>query len=104
MEPPFLHRCIVNIRTSQVVFRSFLLVAVASVSGTGCKSSQYAERFGLGTMDQQKAKAADFDPFPLNDIGPPVMGARPRGFLDPTPEAKRVEQQAVRPAPYGYSR
>jgi hypothetical protein len=55
-------------------------------------------------MDQQKAKAADFDPFPLNDIGPPVMGARPRGFFDPTPEAKRAEQQAVRPAPYGYSR
>lgn len=60
----------------------------------GCQSSRYAEPFGFGTMDRQKARAADFDPYPLNDIGPPVMGGRPRGFMEPTPEPSRIEQQA----------
>jgi hypothetical protein len=72
----------------------FLLVTVLSLAG--CQSSRYAERFGFGTMDKQKARAADFDPYPLNDIGPEVLGGRPRGFFDPTPEARRNELQAQR--------
>jgi hypothetical protein len=97
---PFWTRCIVKIRSTRVGHTSFLIVMVTLSLGVGCKGSQYAERFGLGTMDQQKAKAADFDPFPLNDIGPPVMGGRPRGFMDPLPEPKRAELQARQPSPY----
>jgi hypothetical protein len=58
---------------------------------TGCQASRYAERFGLGTIDKQKAKAADFDPYPLNDIGPSVVGGRPPGFFNPLPEPRRNE-------------
>jgi hypothetical protein len=78
----------------------FLLVTVMSLGG--CQSSRYAERFGFGTMDKQKARAADFDPYPLNDIGPEVLGGRPRGFFDPTPEPKRAELQAQRNPWNGY--
>jgi hypothetical protein len=78
----------------------FLLVTVMSLGG--CQSSRYAERFGFGTMDKQKARAADFDPYPLNDIGPEVLGARPRGFFDPIPEPKRAELQAQRNPWNGY--
>jgi hypothetical protein len=69
----------------------------------GCQSSHYAERFGFGTMDRQKTRAADFDPYPLNDIGPAVVGGRPRGFFDPTPEPRRNEEHARQNAWSGYS-
>jgi hypothetical protein len=72
------------------------------VSSIGCQSSNYAERFGFGTMDRQKAKAADFDPYPLNDIGPAVLGGRPRDFFDPTPEPRRNELQSQRNPWAGY--
>jgi hypothetical protein len=45
--------------------------------------------FGQGSVDRQKARAVYFDPFPLNDIGPPVVGGRPPGFSNPLPEAHR---------------
>ncbi len=40
-------------------------------------------------MERQYARAAVHDPYPLNDIGPEVVGGRPRGFMNPLPEAKR---------------
>jgi len=61
---------------------------------SGCKASHYTERFGIGTIDRQKAKAADFDPYPLNDIGPSVVGGRPPGFFNPLPEPRRNELQS----------
>jgi hypothetical protein len=60
------------------------------------------DRYGIGTMDRQKSRAADFDPYPLNDIGPPVLGGRPRGFFDPIPEPKRNELQSQRNPWAGY--
>jgi hypothetical protein len=72
---------------------SLLVLSVVFATG-GCQGSRYAERFGFGTTDRQKARAADFDPYPLNDIGPEVLGGRPRGFFDPTPEPRRNELQA----------
>lgn len=79
--------------------RSNLLLATALLSTTllgvcGCKSPSYSDRFGFGTIDRQKAKAADFDPYPLNDIGPSVVGGRPPGFFNPLPEPRRNELQA----------
>lgn len=72
-----------------ILYASFLLIGTA-----GCKASHYAERFGIGTIDRQKAKAAEFDPYPLNDIGPSVVGGRPPGFFNPLPEPRRNELQA----------
>lgn len=66
----------------------------------GCQASRYAERFGLGTIDRQKAKAAEFDPYPLNDIGPSVVGGRPPGFFNPLPEPRRNELMGKNPS-YG---
>lgn len=85
--------------------RSFSkLVSVASVwilacsVLSGCQASRYTERFGLGTIDRQKAKAAEFDPYPLNDIGPSVVGGRPPGFFNPLPEPRRNELMGRSPS------
>ncbi len=71
-----------------------LMVCVA-VFFVGCQGSQLGSKrwsggmFGQGSEDRQKYRAASFDPYPLNDIGPEVVGGRPRGFLNPLPEATR---------------
>jgi hypothetical protein len=54
-----------------------------------------------GTIDRQKARAVVHDPFPLNDIGPEVVGGRPREFFNPQPEATR--QQLTDQLPRGYT-
>ncbi|MFN8742668.1 MAG: hypothetical protein ACK5YR_22265 [Pirellula sp.] len=65
---------------------------------TGCMGAPMAapklERwgggfYGQGDQERQKARAVYFDPYPQNDIGPPVVGGRPPGFGSPLPEAKR---------------
>ncbi len=71
------------------------LVAVTSL--VGCQSDGSRARFGQGTINYQKARAADFDPYPLNDIGPAVVGGRPPGFFNPLPEARRNELRANDP-------
>lgn len=47
--------------------------------------------WGQGTTDRQKARAVVHDPYPINDIGPAVDGGRPRGFMNPQPEATRAQ-------------
>jgi hypothetical protein len=58
---------------------------------SGCSARPRAWGFpgGSGTVDRQKARASVHDPFPLNDIGPDVMGGRPREFAEPRTEAAR---------------
>jgi hypothetical protein len=73
-----------------------ILLAVLFAT-TGCKGSQLGQyrwggsQYGQGSVDRQKARAVYFDPYPLNDIGPEVVGGRPRGFQNPLPEANRNE-------------
>ena len=44
---------------------------------------------GQGTIERQKSRAVVHDPYPLNDIGPEVIGGRPREFYWPKSEASR---------------
>jgi hypothetical protein len=87
-----------------------LIVAFASVT-LGCKGSHLGEKrwgggpLGQGSSEQQKARAVYFDPYPLNDIGPEVVGGRPRGFQNPLPEATRNELKNPLANPWaGYGR
>jgi len=74
--------------------RRALLLTIA-LSFAGCQGSQLGSKrwsggvYGQGSEERQKYRAAAFDPYPLNDIGPEVVGGRPRGFMNPLPEAKR---------------
>ena len=64
-----------------------LILAVA-----GCANRPgWGFRGAQGTIDRQKARAVVHDPFPLNDIGPEVIGGRPREFYNPQPEATRQQ-------------
>lgn len=73
-----------------------LLVALVTTC-LGCKGSPSGSHrwggsdFGQGSVDRQKSRAVVFDPYPLNDIGPPIVGGRPREYANPLPEAARNE-------------
>ncbi len=78
------------------------VLCLGCLGASGCNASRYSERFGLGTIERQKAKAAEFDPYPLNDIGPTVVGGRPPGFFNPLAEPRRNELMGRSPT-YGAS-
>ncbi|MDZ4849881.1 MAG: hypothetical protein SGI77_11330 [Pirellulaceae bacterium] len=74
-----------------------LLLAFVTITVVGCKGSNAGShrwggsQFGQGSIDRQKSRAVTFDPYPLNDIGPPIVGGRPREYANPLPEAARNE-------------
>lgn len=41
----------------------------------------------------QRNNATHFDPFPQNDMGPEIVGGRPREFQKPPNEVTRARQQ-----------
>jgi len=46
----------------------------------------------------QRNNAQQFDPYPLNDLGPEIVGGRPREFQKPPSEVDRARQgQTIAP-------
>ncbi len=70
----------------------------------GCANRPHAWGFpgGQGTIERQKARATVHDPFPLNDIGPEVVGGRPREFYNPQAEVVRQRNVETLPPGFGY--
>lgn len=70
---------------------------------SGCQNGQWGlgrwggSIYGQGSVERQKARAVVVDPYPLNDIGPEVVGGRPREFANPLAEASRNELTARNP-------
>lgn len=79
---------------------AILLVSSSISLSFGCKQGEFGlKRWGngprgQGTVEEQTARAAVYDPYPLNDIGPEVVGGRPRGFTNPLSEPYRNEMKA----------
>ena len=69
--------------------RAMLLVCVLTISSFGCNMRP---NFGPpGSIYEQRARAVLSDPFPNNDLGPAVMGGRPRGYDLPLPEPTNIQ-------------
>lgn len=43
-----------------------------------------------GTAQQQQADALQYDPYPLDDVGPDIVGGRPPSYQRPVPEVERA--------------
>ncbi len=66
----------------------YCCAAVAMLAG--CANRQgWGIGGGQGTVDRQKSRAVVHDPYPLNDIGPEVIGGRPREYFNPQAEVVR---------------
>ena len=73
-----------------------LFVAIC-ITSTGCG---LRPNWGpQGTIGAQRERAVLHDPFPSNELGPPIMGGRPVGFEQP-----RSETTSLQNSPYASKR
>lgn len=63
--------------------------ACAALVLTGCPTVRMPALYHPGPAGYQRANALQFDPYPLDDVAPPVAGARPHEYDRPVPEVKR---------------
>ena len=80
---------------------AIFLVAAVILGGftTGCHLRP--ELGSPGTMDAQRNRSLQHDPFPSNELGPPIAGIRPRDFDLPRSEVTQLQSSptARRSAP-----
>ena len=69
--------------------RRTTIAAVLLVALSGCNVER-PRLFGPGSAPVQQKRAERFDPYPDNNIGPEVVGGRPRDYQKPLPETDRA--------------
>jgi len=66
------------------------LILMLWTLGAGCGTTGGPNWFHPGPAVWQQARAERFDPYPENEPGPQVTGARPRAYDRPLPEVDRA--------------
>lgn len=79
-----------------------LLLASIAASVVGCSAEagrviQFPDLAHPGPAPIQRARAIQHDPYPLSDLGPEVVGGRPREYQQPLPEVDRARLGPQRP-------
>ena len=77
-------------KTLRITMPAILLAGVAGCQGVGGLNWS-----SPGTVEEQRMQAQRFDPYPIDEAGPPVEGARPRGFQTPPAEVERSRWSPV---------
>jgi hypothetical protein len=79
-----------------------VFIALCTVNAVGC--SPEAQRYirfptfaSPGPAALQRAEAVQHDPYPLNDIGPEIVGGRPLAYQQPLDEVERAKLVPARP-------
>lgn len=69
------------------------MTSLALASAAGCSSTVKKPRLlHPGPAEYQRANAVQFDPYPQNDMGPAIVGGRPREYAIPVNEVERSLQ------------
>jgi hypothetical protein len=66
-----------------------LAVLLLPLAAGGCAAGRGFNIFQPGTIQQQRLRATVHDPYPDRDLGPEVVGGRPREYQQPLPEPVR---------------
>ncbi len=80
--------------------RAPILIALAAICLSGCapEMAQLRQNFSHpGTAAYQRSRAIKHDPYVLNDVGPEVVGGRPREYMIPVNEVERARQDTIPP-------
>lgn len=71
----------------------FVSIALFLGSACGCQSISPPRFCPPESVQVQRAEAHRFDPFPENEPGPKILGARPPDYTDPPAEPSRARWQ-----------
>jgi hypothetical protein len=82
-------------------FKCSIAVVTATVCA-GCTAEihryvRFPDFLSPGWAQQQRAEAIVHDPYALNDVGPEVVGARPREYQQPVTEVERARMNTSPP-------
>ena len=75
----------------------WVLLIVVAVSLSGCRGIYVPSLQGPGSADYQRAWAQRYDPYPENQVGPEILGGRPREFEESRSEPQRARNFFVTP-------
>lgn len=64
-------------------------VVLSSLASIGCRGYRTPFNTPAGTFRQQRFEAVAHDPYPQDDLGPEVVGGRPRDYQKPVAEPVR---------------
>ena len=70
--------------------RSLFWAAVVCAAVAGCRSVSPPNWLHPGPSANQQSRAERYDPYPENEPGPEIVGARPREYQKALPEASRA--------------
>lgn len=70
---------------------SLLVATVLILSLAGCRSWSFPRFFDPGPAEYQQNRAVQYDPYPVDEAGPPIVGGRPREFAKPLAETPRAQ-------------
>jgi hypothetical protein len=59
----------------------------------GCRGMATPDWSHPGSASVQQKRALRYDPYPENELGPPMTGTRPREYANPPPETSRARWQ-----------
>jgi hypothetical protein len=76
------------------MYANWKLLAIALVVVTGCRGGHGPLFAAPGTKEAQQRRAVVHDPYPQNDIAPPLPDGRPRDYLYPLAEPVRTRAVA----------
>lgn len=76
-----------------------IAVVVGLTASVGCSPAvRWPNLYHPGPAAYQRAEAVVHDPYPLDDVGPPIVGGRPLGYQKPVPEVERARMFSPRRA------
>lgn len=67
-----------------------LLLTLIALALAGCRSVSPPDWAHPGPAGYQQSMAERYDPYPENETGPQIVGARPREYQKPPPETSRA--------------
>jgi predicted small lipoprotein YifL len=74
----------------KTTWKTFLAAVVLAAVVGGCAGLKGPSWFHPGSAPYQQKQAERFDPYPDNQLGPEVVGARPREYEKPVAEPQRA--------------
>jgi hypothetical protein len=84
---------------SRCALGGILLASASLLGGAACSPTiRYPRWNAPGPAPYQRYVATQYDPYPQGDVGPEIVGGRPREYSKPPNEVARARQYSARGA------